>query len=92
MVERVSRAFLILFLVLLSSQASAFSVENKNNVPKGIKLTNGSLAQLESFQKNQKKDPNKPFKLEMICFKQKKKKVLGSGLRCKTQRVIFTEQ
>lgn len=92
MVERVSKLLSTIALLIISTQSFAFSTENKNDVPDGIKLTSGSLAQLESFQKKKKKDPNKPFKLEMICFKQKKNKVLSSNLKCKTQRVIFTEQ
>lgn len=68
------------------------SITADNNAPEGIKLTSGSLAQLESYQKKMKKDPNKPFKLEMICYKQKKKKVLGSSITCKAERVRFVEK
>lgn len=91
MVLKVNNFFIAIALFLLSTQVFAYSMTAKDNVPKGIKLTSGSLAQLESFQKNSKTDPNKPFKLEMICFKQKKKKVMGSNIKCKAERIRFVE-
>jgi hypothetical protein len=76
----------------LSFSTFALVTSKKQVLPDGIVLTKGSLVQLENYQKQQKKDPNKPFLLEMICYKNKKKKsIFSSDTKCRLERIKFTE-
>ena len=78
----------ILFITLLFSNM-AFA---KKDLLNSVKLSKGSLTQLETYQRAKKKDPNKPFKVEFICFKKDKKKgLLDSNLDCQLDKVKFTE-
>ena len=92
-VQQKNNIFLALITFLISTHSFSMVTSKKQILPEGIKLTPGSLAQLETYQrsKNLGKSQN-PFTVEFICFNKKKKSgILSSKLTCKAERVSFTE-
>jgi hypothetical protein len=88
-VQSKNKLFILVSIVATTSFAMVTS--EKQNLPSGIKLTDNSLSKLESYQQQSKTDKSKPFTVEFVCYKKKKKGVLGSDLECKAERVQFVE-
>lgn len=91
MVMKINLLFKISFLTLFFySSAHAKKVVDESFI-KDIKLNQASLEKLETYQRVMKKSDKLPYTVEFICFKEKKKSVLGPSTQCNFSEIKFVE-
>lgn len=84
---------LLILASLLSFNFSFAQDKMHQQLKESIKLESGALVMLDQFQEKLNND-GKPFKLDMICYKNKNPKIPKSmqKLECKYSKIKFIEK